>query len=108
MPIAIVAMTDEYKWNLHWQGWILSSFAFGYITSQVHFYSFIIEKVNFFYFFILQIIGARAATKHGSKKVLASAVFLWSISTLITPLVASHIYLLISCRILLGLGEGIG
>ena len=35
MPIAIVPMTDEFKWNLHWQGWILSAFAFGYFTSQV-------------------------------------------------------------------------
>lgn len=35
MPIAIVPMTDEYKWSLHWQGWILSAFAFGYFTSQV-------------------------------------------------------------------------
>jgi hypothetical protein len=36
MPIAIVPMTDEFKWNLHWQGWILSAFAFGYFTSQVN------------------------------------------------------------------------
>lgn len=35
MPIAIVLMTDEFKWNLYWQGWILSAFAFGYFTSQV-------------------------------------------------------------------------
>jgi hypothetical protein len=36
MPIAIVPMTDEFKWSLHWQGWILSAFAFGYLTSQVN------------------------------------------------------------------------
>lgn len=35
MPIAIVPMTVQYRWTLYWQGWILSSFAFGYITSQV-------------------------------------------------------------------------
>ena len=35
MPIAIIPMTDQFKWNLYWQGWILSAFAFGYITSQV-------------------------------------------------------------------------
>ncbi|GIX92154.1 ascorbate transporter, chloroplastic [Caerostris extrusa] len=34
MPIAIIPMTDYYQWNLYWQGWILSAFAFGYITSQ--------------------------------------------------------------------------
>lgn len=31
-----------------------------------------------------------------------------SISTLITPLVASHLHLLILCRVVLGLGEGLG
>lgn len=35
MPIAIIPMTDHYNWSLYWQGWILSAFAFGYITSQV-------------------------------------------------------------------------
>lgn len=35
MPIAIVPMADEYKWDLHGQGWVLSSFAVGYMSSQV-------------------------------------------------------------------------
>jgi len=35
MPIAIVPMTDELKWDMHGQGWILGSFAVGYISSQV-------------------------------------------------------------------------
>jgi hypothetical protein len=35
MPIAIVPMTDKFHWNLNFQGWILSSFACGYFTSQV-------------------------------------------------------------------------
>lgn len=35
MPIAIVPMTDEFKWDMHGQGWVLSSFAVGYISSQV-------------------------------------------------------------------------
>ena len=38
MPLAIVPMTNEYKWSLYWQGWILSAFAFGYFTSQVRVY----------------------------------------------------------------------
>lgn len=37
MPIAIVSMANEYKWNLHLQGMILSAFSFGYFTSQVSF-----------------------------------------------------------------------
>ncbi|KAL2739470.1 hypothetical protein V1477_010859 [Vespula maculifrons] len=88
MPIAIVLMTDEFKWNLHWQGWILSAFAFGYFTSQI--------------------IGASIASRFGCKTVLMLAVLLWSISTVVTPLLAQSIPLLIICRVILGLGEGLG
>ncbi|XP_054276843.1 uncharacterized protein LOC128995928 [Macrosteles quadrilineatus] len=88
MPIAIVPMTDQFKWSLHWQGWILSAFAFGYFTSQV--------------------IGACAASRFGGKTVLLFAVFLWSVSTSVTPLLATSIPSLIFCRVLLGLGEGLG
>ena len=35
LPIAIIQMADEFGWSLSWQGWILSSFSYGYITSQV-------------------------------------------------------------------------
>lgn len=42
MPIAIVPMADEYNWDLHGQGWVLSSFAVGYMSSQV-----ITKEVNF-------------------------------------------------------------
>ncbi|XP_075229052.1 uncharacterized protein LOC142328844 [Lycorma delicatula] len=88
MPIAIVPMTDEFKWSLHWQGWILSAFAFGYFTSQV--------------------FGACAASRFGGKTVLLFAVFLWSVSTSVTPLLATSVPALILCRVLLGLGEGLG
>lgn len=88
MPIAIIPMTSHYKWSLYWQGWILSSFAFGYIASQV--------------------IGANAAARFGGKNVLTFAVLLWSVTTLVTPYVASSLYLLLICRIFLGLGEGLG
>ena len=36
MPITIIPMAAEHKWNLSLQGWILSAFAFGYFTSQVN------------------------------------------------------------------------
>lgn len=88
MPIAIIPMTDQYKWNLYWQGWILSAFAFGYITSQV--------------------VGASFTSRFGGKSVMTCAVFFWSLSTVITPFVASSLTLLIICRIVLGLGEGLG
>lgn len=88
MPIAIVPMSEEYNWSLHLQGWILSAFAFGYFTSQI--------------------IGACTASKFGCKTVLMSAVLLWSISTVITPFLAHSVPLLITCRVILGLGEGLG
>ena len=35
MPIAIIQMTDQFKWDLHGQGWVLSAFAVGYMSSMV-------------------------------------------------------------------------
>lgn len=40
--------------------------------------------------------------------VLMLAVLLWSISTVITPMLAQSLTLLIACRVVLGLGEGLG
>ncbi|KAK4315096.1 hypothetical protein Pmani_013658 [Petrolisthes manimaculis] len=88
MPLAIVPMTSEFKWSLYWQGWILSAFAFGYFTSQI--------------------IGATAARKYGGRRVLCFAVTMWSLSTVVTPLAAPYLPALISTRIILGLGEGLG
>lgn len=88
MPIAIVPMSEQYRWSLLSQGWILSAFAVGYITSQL--------------------VGSSAPSRYGGRAVMAGAVLLWSASTLITPLVASSLPLLLLCRALLGLGEGLG
>lgn len=35
MPTAIVQMSELYKWDMHNQGWILSSFSVGYMASGV-------------------------------------------------------------------------
>lgn len=35
MPTAIVQMSEQFKWSLHGQGWILSSFSVGYMASGV-------------------------------------------------------------------------
>lgn len=69
-------------------GWILSAFAFGYFTSQI--------------------IGGCAASRFGGKSVLVFAVLLWSISTVVTPLLVTSIPALLFCRALLGFGEGLG
>lgn len=65
MPIAIIPMTDHYNWSLYWQGWILSAFAFGYITSQVMLILFYALNLSFnlycylflhFYFTIIKLL----------------------------------------------------
>lgn len=88
MPIALIPMTNYFKWTMHWQGWILSAFAFGYLSSQV--------------------IGACAAKKFGGKLILLLSVFLWSISTVATPWVSHNTFALILCRVMSGFGEGLG
>uniref|UniRef100_A0A0B7AYF6 Major facilitator superfamily (MFS) profile domain-containing protein n=1 Tax=Arion vulgaris TaxID=1028688 RepID=A0A0B7AYF6_9EUPU len=88
MPIAIVPMAQQFKWDLHQQGWVLSAFAVGYMSSQV--------------------IGGSAAKKYGGKRILSLAVILWSLSTCLVPLFAHSLYTLILSRVILGLGEGLG
>jgi len=53
-----------------------------------------------------QIFGSGLGAKFGGKRVLLSAVLLWSFSTLLTPFVAPSIPWLIFLRVLLGIGEG--
>ncbi|XP_041356642.1 sialin-like [Gigantopelta aegis] len=88
MPIAIVPMTDEFNWDMHGQGWVLSSFAVGYMSSQV--------------------IGGSAAKKYGGKIIMTVSVLLWSMSTFMVPFFAHSIYALFLSRVALGLGEGLG
>lgn len=88
MPIAVVPMADQFKWDLHGQGWVLSSFAVGYMSSQV--------------------IGGSGAKKYGGKTILTLAVILWSASTFFVPFFAHSLNALMIARVLLGLGEGLG
>ena len=88
MPIAILQMAVEYKWDMHAQGWILSAFPIGYFSSQI--------------------IGGGAAKRFGGKNILTLAVLTWSFLTLFTPIIASSVKLLIISRIALGIAEGLG
>jgi MFS family permease len=81
-------MAREFKWNLHLQGYILSSFPIGYLTSQLFAHIFV--------------------RRFGTKPVLALAVFTWSLVTFATPFLAPVPLLLICSRIALGFGEGLG
>lgn len=88
MPIAIVPMTDIFQWSLLTQGWILSAFAVGYLSSQL--------------------LGSFWVSRLGAKNVLICSVLLWSIATYITPFLAGNVTALILCRTLLGFAEGLG
>uniref|UniRef100_A0A0M3I9B1 MFS domain-containing protein n=2 Tax=Ascaris TaxID=6251 RepID=A0A0M3I9B1_ASCLU len=88
MPIAIGALSADHEYTLVQQGWVLSAFPAGYISSQI--------------------IGSCAGSQLGGRRLLLSVVLLWSLSTLLTPIVASSFHLLIFARVVLGLGEGLG
>lgn len=53
-------------------------------------------------------LGGSVAKRYGGKYVLALAVFMWSLSTFITPFFGPYIYGLIALRVILGIGEGLG
>ncbi|CAG8788487.1 35827_t:CDS:2 [Gigaspora margarita] len=87
MPIAIVYMTLDFGYTSTIQGGILSSFFFGYLTTQV--------------------LSGALADKYGGKLVLGTAAALWSLFTLLTPISAKvGLGYLILCRVLLGISEG--
>jgi MFS family permease len=86
--VAIIPMAREFNWNLRLQGYILSSFPIGYLTSQLFAHIFV--------------------RRFGTKTVLALAVFTWSLVTFATPFLAPLPFLLICSRIALGFGEGLG
>ena len=56
----------------------------------------------------MQVIGASAAKRYSGKTILSLAVFMWSLSTLVTPFFGGSLYMLVLLRIILGIGEGLG
>ena len=53
-------------------------------------------------------IGATAAKRYSGKVILSLAVFMWSLSTFITPFFAESLSILVFLRVILGIGEGLG
>jgi MFS family permease len=53
-------------------------------------------------------VGSCAGAQIGGHRLLLGVVFLWSLSTILTPLIASSYRLLLISRIVLGIGEGLG
>ncbi|XP_063726035.1 sialin-like isoform X2 [Symsagittifera roscoffensis] len=87
LPICMVQMSKQYDWNLGFQGWVLSGFGFGYISSQV--------------------LGGSLSIRLGGKRVLTFAVFVWSLATFLTPFFAHFDVVMIITRVGLGLAEGL-
>lgn len=87
MSVTILHMAAEYRWTSVTQGWILSSFFYGYICTQV--------------------VGGMLAQKYGGKQVLNFAVLWWSVFTYLTPFACRQsLATLLITRFLMGLGEG--
>mmetsp|Transcript_139108 Transcript_139108/g.245790 ORF Transcript_139108/g.245790 Transcript_139108/m.245790 type:complete len:484 (-) Transcript_139108:106-1557(-) len=87
MPIAVIPMSDEFGWTLMDKGIVLSSFALGYLFSQVP--------------------SGLLAMQLPPFCVLTACVLVWSVTTLLTPLAASFgLRILLACRFCMGVAEG--
>ena len=87
MPIAVIPMAVEFRWSLVQRGLVLSSFAYGYILTQLP--------------------GGWVATRLPPLRLLLVAVFSWSLATLLTPPAARlGLGALFTCRVLMGVAEG--
>ncbi|CAG9817211.1 unnamed protein product [Phaedon cochleariae] len=103
LSVAIVAMTElknitlengttklvkEFDWDSKIQGYVLSSFFYGYVVTPL--------------------VGGFAATKFGGRTVFGIGIGVTAFLTIITPFaVKSSVYLFIVVRILEGLFEGV-
>ncbi|XP_065897730.1 sialin-like isoform X2 [Dysidea avara] len=96
LSVAIVQMTAKhpqhgqrnFDWSNMEEGWVLSSFFYGYIFTQLP--------------------GGWLATKFGGKYVFGVGVLVASLLTLITPLMAYfNLWALVACRVVMGAFEGV-
>lgn len=78
----------EFNWDENEKGLVLGSFFYGYILTQI--------------------FGGWLATRFGGKWIYGFGVLVTAVLTLLTPLAArTNFYLLITLRILEGIGEGV-
>ncbi|GLV41384.1 Major Facilitator Superfamily Transporter 9 [Carabus blaptoides fortunei] len=102
LSIAIVAMTEEkiiltengtttykeFDWDSEMQGWLLSSFFYGYIVTQLP--------------------GGWLAARIGGNKVFGVGIAATAFLTLITPFLAhTNVYLFLAVRVIEGIFEGV-
>eukprot|EP00164_Ancoracysta_twista_P014212 GFYU01023060.1.p1 GENE.GFYU01023060.1~~GFYU01023060.1.p1 ORF type:complete len:506 (+),score=102.31 GFYU01023060.1:274-1791(+) len=87
ISIACIPMAKEFNWTETQRGFVLSSFFYGYICTQI--------------------VGSVASDKYGGKNVFLFSI-VWTVAfTVATPLVAGNFGLLLGCRALMGLGEAL-
>jgi ACS family sodium-dependent inorganic phosphate cotransporter len=80
---------QAFNWTPTQKGLILSSFFYGYITTQL--------------------IGGVIAAKIGGNRIFGIGIGMTAILTLLTPLAAkTHLYVLLAIRIIEGVFEGVG
>eukprot|EP00177_Eucheuma_denticulatum_P006230 GFKZ01011362.1.p1 GENE.GFKZ01011362.1~~GFKZ01011362.1.p1 ORF type:complete len:531 (+),score=45.00 GFKZ01011362.1:163-1755(+) len=88
MSVAVIAIGDEFGYNIKERGFILSAFFLGYIPMQIG--------------------GAILCRRYGGKKVLMYGAFFWSLFTILTPFSCwLGLGPLLVCRIFMGLAEGV-
>lgn len=93
MPVCIVTISQQYGWNKTDTGTVLSSFFWGYATTQI--------------------LGGYLADRFGGETIISGAVIGWSLLTFITPLVIQASsrsfvrYNTIISRILIGCFQGV-
>ncbi|ODM91702.1 Sialin, partial [Orchesella cincta] len=90
LSVAIVAMSsDEFDWDSKMQGWILSSFFYGYIVTQIP--------------------GGWLANRFGGKKVFGYGMLTTSILAIVTPVLTrlGGAPVLVAIRVAQGLAEGV-
>lgn len=88
ISVAIIPMAEQFDWDKTTSGFILSSFYFGYVGTQI--------------------LGGWLADRYGGKAVLGVGVLLWSLFTILSaPAAYFGITALVVARVLMGLGEGV-
>ena len=87
LSAAVVPMQKQYGWSNATQGIVLSSFFWGYI--------------------LFQIPGALLSAKYGGKQVFGLGVFGTAVLTLLLPVCADRLWLLLVLRALMGFCESV-
>ena len=88
ISVCILSIAQEFSWSSSTSGFVLSSFFYGYVCTQV--------------------MGGYLSTRFGGKRVLAWSLGLWSLFTFLTPIaVDTGMGTLTLCRIGFGLSQGV-